>query len=326
MSTDVETTLTWAQHYAGSARQVYWRTLTELGVADPRVWCLDTDMGGIADTFGRTLPGQYVDLGIAEANLMTVGAALAADGKIPFVNTMASFAATRAAEQLKIDVAYNNLPVKVVGSHGGLAGGHFGPTHQSLEDLAITRALPNLTVIVPADAAETAKAVTAAAELAGPVYLRLGREATPLLHDDDFDFEVGRAIRLRDGDDLTLIASGPVPVHAALGAAGLLADAGVTARVLNLHTVKPLDEPAILAAAGETGLVVTVEEHNVRGGVGGAVAELLAQHHPVPMRFVGVPDVFCDRVGSQSELAAHFGISPDGVALAGLDLIRQIRG
>lgn len=311
----------WAARYAEAAREVYRRTLQALASRDPRLFCLDTDMGGLEDGFGAALPAQYLDLGIAEANAMSVAAALAAAGKIPFVNTMATFAATRACEQVKIDIAYNNLPVKIVASHAGLAAGHLGPTHHALEDLAIMRALPNMTVIVPADAAETAKAVEAAVSLPGPVYIRLGRKPTALVYHADYEFEVGRAVVLRPGADVTIVAAGPLPVLAALEAHARLSERRVSARVLNLHTLKPLDVGSLVAAARETQGLVTVEEHSIIGGVGGAVAEAVSQYAPARVLRIGIPDTFCDVVGNQVELLEAYGVDSDRVVEMALSLL-----
>ena len=310
----------WAEKYAGSCRDVYRRTLTALAEGDPRVWCCDSDMGGFEEGFAKRCPGQYVDLGIAEANMISVAAALAASGKIPFANTMASFATLRAGEQVKIDVAYNNLPVHIVASHSGLSGGHYGPTHHALEDLAVMRSMPNMTVMVPSDAAMTAQAVTAG--LPGPSYIRLGRAATPLVHPPGTRFTPGRAAVLRDGGDVTLVACGAHPVLAALGAHEQLSELGVSARVLDMATLKPLDVMAVVDAAAQTCGVVTVEDHSIVGGLGSAVAEVIAEHASAPMRRIGVPDQFCTYVGNHEELLAHYGITQQAVVQAAMTLWR----
>lgn len=315
----------WAERYAGATREASRRALVRLAEHDPRVWCCDTDMGGLEDGFARRCPQQYVDLGIAEANLMTVAAALAASGKIPFANTMASFACLRAGEQVKIDIAYNNLPVHILATHAGLSGGHFGPTHQSLEDLAVMRAMPNMAVVVPSDAAMAEQVVAAVAELPGPSYVRLGRRATPLVHPPGFVFTLGRAAPLRDGADVTLVACGPHPVLAALTAHDLLAERGIAARVLDMATLKPFDTAAVVEAAGTGAGVVTVEEHSIIGGLGSAVAEALAEHAPVPLRRIGMPDRFCTHVGSQEELLEVYGITGPAVAEAAEALCRGRR-
>lgn len=301
----------WAELHAGATRDIYRRTLLELAREDLRVFCVDTDMGGLEDGFGAELPGQYVNVGIAEANMMGISAGLAAAGMIPFANTMSAFASLRACEQLRTDVAANNLPVRIVGTHGGLSAGHYGPSHHALEDLAILRTMPNLTVIVPADAAETAYATRAAAHHPGPVFVRLGRAATPLVHHGPYDFQIGRAVRLADGGDVTLIATGPLPVSMALQARETLLGLGVRARVLNMHTVKPLDSDAVVRAARETGGIVTVEDHLAIGGLGGAVCEVVCEAAPCPVRRVGAQVSYVDVVGDEADLLAHAGVSHD---------------
>ncbi|HEY1354085.1 MAG TPA: transketolase C-terminal domain-containing protein [Ktedonobacteraceae bacterium] len=311
----------WTTRFAGETREVYRRALLDLASQDRRIYCLDSDQGGWEESFARQLPEQYVNLGIAEANLMSVAAGLAAAGKIPFVNTMAGFATARAYEQIKIDIAYNNLPVKIVGTHGGLAGGHFGPTHQAQEDLALMRVLPNVTVLVPADAVETLYCVQAALRIPGPVYIRLGRRATALVYPAAYDFQVGRAVTLRAGDDLTIVACGPPPVLMALAAHELLAARGIAARVLNVHTLKPLDRAALLSAASQTRGLITVEEHSMLAGVGGAVAELICEQACVPVRRLGLPDAFCERVGTQQELLAACDLTSERIVEEALRLL-----
>ncbi|RFU85221.1 transketolase [Streptomyces triticagri] len=316
----------WQERYATATRDVYRATLLDIAKSDTRVFCVDTDMGGLEDGFEAELPDQYVNVGIAEANLMGVSAGLAAEGLLPFANTIASFAATRACEQVKVDIAGNALPVRIVGTHGGFSAGHYGPTHHAVEDVAIMRSLPNLTVLVPADAAETEYAVRALADteqLPGPVYLRLGRKATPLVHRGPYTFRIGQADLLRPGRDVTLVASGPVPVAESVAAAELLAGRGIAARVLNLHTVKPLDAEAVLSAARETAGLVTVEDHLVTGGLGGAVAELTAAHHPCRVHRIGVPDGFHDQVGTETELLARAGVTAPAIAGAAEEVMRE---
>lgn len=283
------------------------QALADLARADPRVICVDADTGGLEDVFAD-LPGQYVNVGIAEANLIGVAAGLAASGFIPFAHTISTFAAARACEQIKIDVAGNDLPVRVVATHGGLSAGHYGPTHHAVEDIAIMRNMPNLTVLVPPDAASAEAALRASLDLPGPVFLRLGRSATPELTGPP-PLRIGAARTLATGNDVAIVATGPYPVLMALEAAA----AGVAARVLDLHTVKPLDEAAILAAARETAGIVTVEDHLVVGGVGAAVCDLVSRDHPCRVRRVGLPDAFHDRVGDERDLLVHAGVSPDRI-------------
>jgi len=310
----------WATLYAGAAGDVYRRSLLALAQQDARVYCLDSDMGGLETSFAAHLPDQYVDLGIAEANLMTVAAALARMGKLPFVNTMAAFASARAYEQVKIDIAYNNLPVRIVATHSGLSAAHLGPTHHAQQDLAAMRTLPNMTVLIPADAAETAKMIAAAAYLPGPVYIRLGRRATKLVYQCDYDFVIGQAVQLRAGHDVTIVATGAYPVLAALGAHDQLAALGISARVLNIHTLKPLDVEALVAAARETRGLITVEDHSILGGLGGAVAETLSECFPTHIRRIGISDTFCDMVGDHQELVAAYGVTPRHITTVAQEL------
>jgi transketolase len=299
-----------------SDRTAYRAALLALARRDPRVWCLDSDMGGLEKQFQAELPDQYVDVGIAEANLMSFAAALASTGILPFANTMAAFASARALEQVKLDIAYHDLPVRIVATHAGLSAAHYGPSHHATADLAAMRALPNMTVLVPADATETARLVTAAAHLPGPVYLRLGRDPVPPVSTGEP--VIGEARELRAGDDVTLVAAGALPVRFAMAAADELTGLGISARVLNMHTIKPLDVPALVAAAEQTAGVVTVEDHSVFGGLGGAVAEALAEHRPTRVRRVGTADVFCHRPGTHAELLAAAGVSPARVVAAAL--------
>lgn len=313
---------TWAERFSVPAREAYREALQELAAADPRIFCVDSDMGGLETGFAAALPDQYLNVGIAEANMVTVSAGMAAAGLLPYANTISSFAACRACEQLKVDVAGNNLPVRVVVTHAGLSAGHYGPTHHALEDIAIVRTLPNLTVVVPSDAAEARLATLATVDLPGPLFLRLGRSATPLLHPEPYEFRLGEAARLRDGDDVTVLATGPYPVTMALEAHDRLAAEGIRARVLNLHTVKPLDRAAIIAAARETAGLVTVEDHVLAGGVGAAVCEVVCEEAPCPVRRVGVPDGFFDLVGDEPELLAAAGVSTDAIVAAARAIVR----
>ncbi|QEV21888.1 transketolase family protein [Streptomyces alboniger] len=315
----------WAELYTGSARDAHRRTLLELARADDRIFCVDSDTGGFEDGFAAELPAQYANVGIAEANLFGMSAGLAASGLIPFAHTMSTFATTRACEQLKLDVAGNNLPVKVVATHGGLSAGHYGPSHHALQDLAIVRTLPHLTVLVPADAGETALAVRAAAHHPGPVYIRLGRNATPRVYQEPYDFTIGASVQLGDGDDLLVVATGALPVHYALTARDVLAERGVSARVVNMHTIKPLDRAPLLRAARETAGIVTVEDHLVVGGLGGAVSEVVASEHPCRVRRVGVEDRYLDTVGDERDLLEDGGVTVDRVVTEALTLLKPTR-
>jgi transketolase len=292
-----------------ATRDAYGEALVELGRENPDVVVLDADLAKSTKTieFARHFPERFFDMGIAEQNMIGTAAGLAAAGKIPFCSTFAIFATGRAFEIIRNSVAYSRLNVKIAASHAGVTVGEDGGSHQSVEDIALMRSLPNMTVLVPADAVETRAAVRAAAQIQGPVYIRLGRPGVPVLHGDDFHFEPGRAVTMREGNDATIIATG-VMVAAALEAAGLLEQEGIGVRVVNMHTIKPLDEEAVIAAARETGVIVTAEEHSVIGGLGGAVAEAVCARHPVPVYRVGVPDVFGES-GKPGELLEKYGLT-----------------
>ncbi|TDD84527.1 transketolase [Actinomadura darangshiensis] len=310
-----------------SARESYRDVLPALMRADDRLYCLDSDTGLFDRDAFAAVPGRYLNLGIAEHNLMGTAAGLAASGAMPFVTTMATFATTRALEVIKIDIAYNALPVRIVATHGGLAAGHLGPTHHALEDLGIMRMLPGFTVVVPGDARQAEEAVRQSLALPGPVYIRLGRTATPDLDGGTAGaFEIGRAQWLRPPGDVAIIACGPHPVLAALRAADLLEAHGVRAAVLNLHTPHPLDTAAVVAAAAGALGVVTVEEHWRSGGLGGAVAETLAEHAPTRVARVGMPATFAERAGDQEHLLARYGITAEAAVTAALKLIGGTHG
>jgi transketolase len=293
---------------ARSSREAYRDWIAAVLPADPRLVCLDSDTGLFTGVDFGDGASRYFNLGIAEQNLMGVAAGLASCGRIPFVNTMATFASTRALEAVKIDIALNNLPVRIVATHGGLSAGHLGPTHHSLEDLAIMRLLPNMTVVVPADPADAEELLRQCLDLPGPVYLRLDRGAVPGLPACP-PVELGRAQLLRYGGSVTLAACGAYPVRAAVEAAETLASAGVSATVLNLHTVKPLDVAAVTDAAARTGLVVTVEEHWSAGGLGSAIAETLAELAVARVFRIAVADEFVTCAGDQRYLLARTGIT-----------------
>jgi transketolase len=304
-----------------SDRDAYRATLLRLAEADDRIWCLDSDMGGLEAGFQAKLPGQYADFGIAEANLVTAGAALAHAGLLPFVNTMAAFASARALEQVKIDVAYHNLPVRIVGTHCGLAAAYLGPTHHAQQDLAVMRAMPNMTVMAPADPGETARMIEAAAYLPGPAYIRLGSRPVGTVYPGDHDFTIGQAVELRPGGDLTIIAAGTYPLLFALEAADDLARRGVEAAVLNMHTIKPLDTDAVARAARSSRGIITVEEHSVFGGLGGAVAEAVAERVPTLVSRVGLADAFSSRPGSHREQLQACGVAPERIVAAALRMM-----
>jgi transketolase len=301
-------------------RDAFNEKLLELAAKDSRIVTVVNDSVGSSklNQFRKEFSTRLINVGIAEQNMVGVGAGLANGGLIPFVCGASPFLTGRALEQIKADVAYSNTNVKLCGMSSGMAYGELGPTHHSIEDMAWLRAIANLTIIVPADPNETAQAVSAAASINGPMFLRISRLGVPQVHPADYKFEIGKAALLREGRDVTLIANG-VLVSKALEAAELLAARGIQARVLNMATVKPLDKEAILKAAAETGGIVTVEEHTIFGGLGSAVAEVVVTNQPVPMRILGVPGVFAP-TGSAEWLLEHFGLTAQGIFDAALEL------
>jgi len=306
-------------------RNAFASTLEDLARHDPRIVAVCNDSVGSSKLggFQKLFPERLVNVGIAEQSLVAVGAGLANGGRIPFVCGAACFLTARALEQIKVDVAYSRANVKLCGMSSGLAYGELGPTHHSIEDVAWLRALADMTVVVPADPLETEQAVRAAAAYAGPVFLRLSRMGVPAVHPESYRFEIGRGVRLVDGGDVTLIANGTM-VSRALEAAELLRKDAISARVLNLATVRPLDQEIIVRAAQETGGIVTVEEHTVVGGLGSAVAEVVVATHPVPMRILGIPGVFAP-TGSAEWLLDHFGLNAHGIRQAASDVVRARR-
>ena len=302
-------------------RDAFENKLRELASEDQRIVAVVNDSVGSSklNQFGQMYPVRLVNVGIAEQNMIGVGAGLANGGLIPFVCGASPFLTGRALEQIKADLAYSNANVKLCGMSSGMAYGELGPTHHSIEDIAWLRAIANMTVIVPADPVETAQAVEVAVSTAGPMFIRLSRLPVPIVHDPDYRFAIGKAALLRDGGDITLIANG-VLVCQALAAAEMLAKEGVQARVLNMSTVRPLDNEAVQAAATETGGIVTAEEHTVFGGLGSAVAEVVVTTHPVPMRILGVPGVFAP-TGSAAWLLQYFGLTAQGIYDAALELM-----
>ena len=310
-----------------ATRAAYGEMLVELADKYPELVVLDADLAGATMTkgFAQACPDRFFDMGIAEANMIGVAAGLAACGKKPFANSFAMFTAGRAYEQVRNSVAYPGLNVKCVGSHGGISVGEDGATHQCIEDLALMSAIPGMLVLNPCDAHEMRQAVQALIEYKGPAYLRLGRMAVEMVTDSvpGYKFELGRAAALREGSDLTICATG-LMVQRALAAAELLAGEGVSARVLDFHTIKPLDSEALLAAARETGCIVTTEEHSIVGGLGAAVASFLAERCPVPVLRHGVRDVF-GRSGKAEQVLEAYGLTPAGIvetARAALELKR----
>lgn len=300
-----------------ATRDGYGDGLVELGAKDPRVvvLCGDLKESTRAEWFEKKYPERFIECGIAEQNMASMAAGLALAGKIPFVATYAVFCPGRCWDQVRISICYQNLPVKLSGAHAGISVGPDGATHQAMEDIAVTRVLPNMTVIAPCDAEETRKAVHAAAQVPGPVYLRFARHKTPVFTTPKTPFAVGTALQLTEGDDVTIIGCGPI-VYSALEAARELSQNDISARVVNMPTVKPIDRVSIQKAARETGAIVTCEEHQKHGGLGSAVAEVLvADGPPVPQEFVAMPDHFGES-GQPDELLAHFGMDTAGIVAA----------
>lgn len=304
-------------------RDGYGEALLILGEQNPDVVVMDADLAKStrADWFWKKYPERFFDMGISEQDMLATAAGLALGGKIPFASTYGVFLAGRAWDQIRTTICYANLNVKMGGAHGGISVGPDGATHQSLEEIALMRVLPNMTLILPCDSIETRKATLAAAALHGPVYLRFAREATPVFTSEDAEFVVGKANILSEGTDLTIIAAGPILYEAVKSAEALHAQ-GISARVINMHTIKPLDDAAIIAAARETGAIVTAEEHQVYCGLGGAVAECVVKHCPVPMEMVGIMDTFGES-GTPDELAVAYGLTSKEITAAALRALQQ---
>lgn len=297
-----------------ATRESYGNALKELGEENPNIIVLDADLAGATKTgvFKKAFPDRFFDCGIAESNMMAIAAGVATTGKIPFCSTFAMFAAGRAYEQVRNAVGYPHLNVKIGATHAGVSVGEDGATHQCNEDIALMRTIPGMTVICPADDVEARAAVKAAAEYVGPVYLRFGRLAVPVINDEaNYKFEIGKGILLREGTDLTIVATG-LCVNSALEAAEKLAADGVSAEVINIHTIKPLDEEIILNSAKKTGKVVTAEEHSVIGGLGSAVCDLLSEKLPTPVKKIGVYDTYCES-GPAVKLLEKYKLDGNGV-------------
>ncbi|MGP3961238.1 transketolase family protein [Nonomuraea sp. 3N208] len=303
-------------------RDAYVATLSELAHEDHRIVGVVNDSIGSSklNSFRKSFPDRLINVGIAEQDMVGVAAGLANGGRIPFVSAASCFLTARALEQIKADVAYSNHNVKLCGMSPGVAYGELGATHHSIEDIAWLRAIANLTVIVPADPVETSAALRWAAAVDGPVFVRVSRMSVPQVNADDYEFVPGKAVTLRDGTDVTLIANGTV-LWRALVAAEQLAAEGISARVLSMPTVKPLDVEAVVAAARETAGIVTVEESTTAGGLGGAVAEAVVQHHPAHVTILGVPEFA--PTGSAAFLLDRYGMSPEGIAESARGLLRH---
>ena len=292
-----------------ATRDSYGNTLVELGKEHDNLVVLDADLAGATKTgvFKKEFPERHIDCGIAEGNMMGVAAGLATCGKIPFASSFAMFAAGRAFEQVRNSIGYPHLNVKIGATHAGISVGEDGATHQCNEDIAIMRTIPGMTIICPADDVEARAAVKAAAEYVGPVYMRFGRLAVPVINDEaNYKFEIGKGITLKEGKDVTIIATG-LEVNESLEAAKLLEADGISAEVINIHTIKPLDKELVVASAKKTGKVVTVEEHSVIGGLGGAVAEALSEETPTKMLRIGMMDKF-GQSGPAKALIEYYGL------------------
>jgi transketolase len=290
-------------------RDAFGKKLVELGQANPNIVVLDADLATSTKTidFADKVPDRFFQMGIAEQNMIGVAAGLATMGFIPFTSTFACFAATRCLDQIRVVVAQPHLNVKIVGAYSGILTGKTGKTHQAVEDIAIFRVMPEMVTVAPVDGREVAQAVEAIAEYQGPVYLRLTRDACPVVVPDDYKFELGKAVKLRTGGDLAFISTGQMS-SACVEAADNLAKEGVSTSVLHVPTIKPLDVEAIVAAAEEAGKVVTVEDHSVIGGLGGAVAEVLGEHRPTPMKRMGMQDTFAES-GDNQDLLDKYGLA-----------------
>ena len=312
-----------AQFY--DCRDAFSRALEAMAAADPRVCALVSD--SVSSTklksFSQKFPDRFVNVGIAEQNLVGTAAGLANGGMIPYACAASCFITARAMEQVKVDLGYSRSNVRICGMSSGMAYGELGPTHHSIEDVAWTRIIPNLAVVVPADPLETAAAMHHSLEHTGPMFLRISRMPVRAVHAEGFQFTLGKAITLRAGNDITLMANG-VMVSRALDAADSLAQRGIQARVVNMSSMSPMDIDAVVDAARTTRGIVTAEEALASGGLGGAVAEILAQHHPAPMRILGVPDVFAP-TGSAEFLLEHFGLTAEGICTAALELLGEKR-
>lgn len=297
-----------------ATRDSYGQALAELGKEYDNLVVLDADLAAATKTavFKKEFPERHIDCGIAESNMMGIAAGLAAAGKVPFASSFAMFAAGRAFEQVRNSIGYPHLNVKIGATHAGISVGEDGATHQCNEDIALMRTIPGMTIINPSDDVEAKAAVRAAYEMEGPVYLRFGRLAVPVLNDrEDYKFEIGKGIVLREGRDLTIVATG-LCVSYALEAAEKLAEDGIQAEVINIHTIKPLDKELIIRSAEKTGKVVTVEEHSVIGGLGGAVCECLCENNPVPVHRIGMQDVFGES-GPAVKLLEKYKLDGEGI-------------
>lgn len=306
-----------------ATREAYGKALAELGKENPNVVVLDADLSKSTKTadFAKVFPDRFFNMGIAEADLIGTAAGLSTCGKIPFASTFAMFAAGRAFEQIRNSVCYPKLNVKVAATHAGLTVGEDGASHQAIEDLSLMRSIPNMTVICPADDVETAAAIKAAAEYEGPVYLRLGRMAVPTVNDSaSYKFEIGKAVLLKEGKDVSIFATG-IMVSEALKAAETLSSEGISAEVINVHTLKPIDSELIASSVKKTGAAVTCEEHNIIGALGSAVCEVLSEKYPAPVKRVGVMDTFGES-GKPADLLKKYGLTANNIISAVKEVLK----
>lgn len=305
-----------------ATRDAYGQALVEYGKDNKNIVVLDADLAKATKTitFKKEVPERFFDMGIAEGNMMAVAAGMATTGKIVFASTFAMFASARACEQIRNSICYPKLNVKVAATHAGLTVGEDGASHQCIEDIALMRALPNMTVICPCDGLEANRAIKAAIEYNGPVYIRLGRAAVEDVYDaENYSFEIGKGIQVRDGSDVTLVATG-IMVQESLKAAEILKEEGISARVIDIHTIKPIDVDILVKAAKETGAIVTAEEHNISGGLGSAVAEVICQNSPCPIKMVAVNEKF-GTSGSPAELLEKYGLTAKDIVAKAKDAI-----
>lgn len=306
-----------------ATREAYGNALAEFG-ADQRIVVLDADLSKSTktDTFKKKYPERFFNMGIAEGNMMAVAAGMATCDKVVFASTFAVFAAERACEQVRNSICYPKLNVKIGATHAGISVGEDGASHQAVEDIAIMRSLANMVVLSPSDAVQTRHAVKAAIEHEGPVYLRLGRLGVPAIYDENsIKFELGKGMTVSDGNDVTIIATG-LMVHSAIEAKQLLSAEGINARIIDIHTIKPIDKDIIIKAAKETGALVTAEEHNIIGGLGSAVAEVLAQNYPAPVKMVGMNDTF-GRSGKPGALLEYYGLTAKNIAESAKEVLKM---
>ena len=306
-----------------ATRDAYGKALLELGRLHPDVVALDADLADSTRSgfFKKEFPDRFFDCGIAEANMAGISAGLASCGKTPFMSSFAMFTSGRNYEQIRNSIAYPALNVKIGASHAGITVGEDGATHQCLEDISLMRTLPNMKVICPSDAAEAYKAVMAAYDIEGPVYLRLSRFSTVIAHDDSYEFHLGKGEVLKDGDDLTIVATG-LPVPSAVEAARELENEGISVRVINMASIKPIDKELLIKAALETKRILTVEEHWITGGLGSAVLEAISEDAPVWVKRIGIPDVFGES-GPAAELVAKFGLDKEGIKKSVKDFLNS---